>query len=549
MKFKTKINNLNWDKIILIILLLSGAFLRFYNLNWDQGNMFHPDERNIANAVTKISFFKQLNPDFFAYGGFSIYLIRATGDVLVRITNNPVWIHDWGHINLIARFYSALYSTITILFLYHLARKVFNERVALISAFFFTFSVSSIQTSHLGITENFLTLTVVLISLLSLNIFQKPSLKNYIICAIVTGIAIAAKTTAISFLIFPATAFLINLVLYKKDFSKKILMFLFYLILSLCIFSIFSPYTFLSWNKFLESMRYESGVALGTLPVPYTLQFTNTSSYLFQFINLFWQLGPITLILPLGLIFVFIKLIKNKDFKLLILLSFPVIYFLYVGMWHTKFIRFMMPVLPFLTIFASYFLYVVIKRTKIAGKFLLCLFALTTIFWAFAFFSVYTREQTRISASKWIYKNIPSGSKILGEHWDDGLPVSLKNYSPAQYQIKQLTIYDADNLDKIDYYSNELSSADYIVINSRRLYGTLIHLDKKYPTTSKYYKLLFNGNLGYKKVAEFTSYPSIFGITINDDSSEETFQVYDHPKVIIFKNTQRLIYDDIKNQF
>jgi hypothetical protein len=25
-------------------------------------------------------------------------------------------------------------------------------------------------------------------------------------------------------------------------------------------------------------------------------------------------------------------------------------------------------------------------------------------------------------------------------------------------------------------------------------------------------------------------------LTINDDSSEETFQVYDHPKVIIFKN-------------
>ncbi|MCL5438671.1 MAG: glycosyltransferase family 39 protein [Patescibacteria group bacterium] len=532
MKFKTK--------IILIVFLLIGAFLRFYNLNWDQGNMFHPDERNIANAVTRISFFKQLNPDFFAYGGFSIYLIRATGDMLVRVTNNPIWTYDWGHINLIARFYSALYSTITIFFLYLLAKKLFNERVALISAFFYTFSVSSIQTSHLGITENFLALTVVIISLLSLSLLNKPSFKNYIGCGIVTGLAVAAKTTALSFLILPTTAYLINIILDRKNFIKKNALFIFYLIISLCIFIIFSPYTFFSWNKFLESMRYESGVALGTLLVPYTLQFTNTPSYLFQFINLFWQLGLITIIIPLGLILIFIKLIKNKDYKLIILLSFPIVYFLYVGSWHTKFIRFMVPILPFLIIFSSYLLYIIAKKTKFIGKFLLYFFAITTIFWALAFFSIYVKEQTRISASKWIYKNIPSGSKILGEHWDDGLPVSFKNYSPAQYQFEQLTIYDPDNSDKINYYTEKLSTADYIVINSRRLYGTLINLDKKYPITSKYYKLLFAKKLGYKKVGEFTSYPSLFGLTIKDDSSEETFQVYDHPKVIIFKNTKRL---------
>jgi len=77
--------------------------------------------------------------------------------------------------------------------------------------------------------------------------------------------------------------------------------------------------------------------------------------------------------------------------------------------------------------------------------------------------------------------------------------------------------------------------------------GDLINLPEKYPITSRYYQLLFGGQLGYQKVAQFTSYPSLFGIKINDDKSEETFQVYDHPKVMIFKNKKKLNRNEIKN--
>ena len=56
------------------LIFLAGIF-RFYNLNWDLGNYFHPDERNIANAVSQIYFFSQLNPHFFAYGVFPFIFI------------------------------------------------------------------------------------------------------------------------------------------------------------------------------------------------------------------------------------------------------------------------------------------------------------------------------------------------------------------------------------------------------------------------------------------------------------------------------------------
>lgn len=226
--------------------------------------------------------------------------------------------------------------------------------------------------------------------------------------------------------------------------------------------------------------------------------------------------------------------------KILVFISFPLIYFFYIGGWHTKFIRYMTPTIPFLIISASYFLHKVKTKFNILGNILIIVSVISTIIWAFAFFTIYTKEQTRISASIWIYKNIPLNSKILQEHWDDGLPIPLTNFNPSIYSIKQLTIYEPDNYSKVVYYSQELSKADYIVINSRRLYGTLINLPKKYPVTSKYYDLLFKGQLGYIKVAEFSSYPNFFGFEINDDLSEETFQVYDHPKVMIFRNQDRL---------
>ena len=291
-------------------------------------------------------------------------------------------------------------------------------------------------------------------------------------------------------------------------------------------------------------MKYESGVATGSYPVVYTLQFNHSISYLFQLENLFWQIGPIALFAILGFIFLVIFSFLKKQKELVIFYIFPLLYFLYVGSWHTKFIRYMIPILPFLIIAASFLLFEITKKFKKTGFILISTFLLLTAFWAMAFFSIYTKEQTRISASEWVYLNVPVDKTILTEQWDDTLPVPIGTLNLNRYKDLNLTMYEPDNSSKINYLTNNLSKGDYIIFNSRRLYGTLINLTKEYPITSNYYKLLFEGKLGYKQVAEFTSYPSIFGFEIKDDVSEETFQVYDHPKVIIFKNTKHFSIND-----
>ncbi len=524
---------------LFILIVITGATLRFYNLNWDLGNFFHPDERNIANAVSRISFFNQLNPQFFAYGGLLIYLDRALGELLFFVTKNHDWVSNWAHINIVGRFLGAFFSTLTIPIFFFLTKKITHSTTAAYHATIISAcTVGFIQTSHFGITENLLTLLVSLIALFSLKLYESPTIRAYIFLAIFCGLAVATKTTGITFLIIPAATMILITVRNKQYIRTASHGFLFTIVACL-IFFIFSPYTLLDYPHFSESMRYESGVALGTLPVPYTLQFTNTTPYLYQLKNFFWQLGPIALISYFGfLLFAVEGILKKKPLHIIFLL-FPLIYFLYVGTWHTKFIRFMMPTLPFLIVFASFGLMWLQRKWGTIGKIIVSIFLGITVFWSLAFFSIYLRPQTRVVASEWIYSNIPKDSKLLTEQWDDGLPIPLRDHPTSTYIGEQLIMYDTDSEAKMNYLADKLASYDYIILNSRRLYGTLIYLPNKYPLTSQYYEHLFNESLGYKQVKEFSSYPQLFGLIINDDSSEETFQVYEHPKVIIFKNEKR----------
>jgi hypothetical protein len=63
---------------------------------------------------------------------------------------------------------------------------------------------------------------------------------------------------------------------------------------------------------------------------------------------------------------------------------------------------------------------------------------------------------------------------------------------------------------------------------------------------TRYYQLLDKGDLGFETVKECTSYPHLLGWEINDSSAEESFWVYDHPPVRIYKKTRDLSRDDCR---
>ncbi len=520
----------------MIALTLIGAFFRFYNLNWDKGFIFHPDEENIANSVSQIKLFSQLNPHFFAYGGFSIYLYKIFAVFISFLTGNNSWQYSLSKIILIGRYFSAFFSTLTIIFIYALSAKLFSRRVGLLAAFLSAFTVGFIQQAHFATTESLLIMLSVLLCFLSLRLLETSALKYYIYCAVILGISIAVKITGLSFAVFPFLAHFLSLRLGHKNILKRANYLLIFIVLTVIVSIFFSPFSILDWRDFIASLKYESSVATGLIKVFYTLQFKGTDIYLFQLKNFFWQMGIFSIVGIIGFIYLVYKAIIFRNKRYSLFLSFPLIYFLYVGSWYAKFIRYMVPVIPFLIITGVYILDLFYRRNKKVGLFLIILICTLTLFWAMAFFSIYQRPQTRIEASKWIYKNIKPGARILTEKWDYILPISLGNAVPAIYNNTAFDMYSLQDKQKDKMFAEQLSKTDYIVLSSRRVYKTLMRLTKDYPFASRYYNILFAGDLGFKEVSEFSSYPSLFGITINDDGSEETFQVFDHPKVIIFKN-------------
>lgn len=546
-KFLTKHSTL----LFIFFCLAMGFFLRAYNTNWDEGLLFHPDERNIANAVTKIHFFTQLNPQFFAYGGFSVYLYRAAGDILDTLTHVTVWVNDWGKINDIGRFFSAFFSTLTLIPLFFVARKLFGKIPALLACLFYTFTVTSIQHAHFATTESSLTFFALTLCLLAVLWTERPTMLKTILFGSVFGISLATKTSAALFGIFPFIAFLLFTLNIRKTPKKLFILLPYALFFGLAtglFFFVLSPYTLLDFRDFYASMHYESGVATGTLPVVYTLQFNGSIPYIFQIENFLWQMGPLlTIFGVMGFVFLIAEPIRKKEKNRLLFWVFPLFYFLYIGSWHTKFLRYMVPVIPFFLIAASYLLVVIKEKFVKLGNTLILITLLTTVCWAFAFFSIYVRPQTRIVASIWMYQHIPANATILTESWDDGLPAPLGSLSPSIYHEQQLDMYSTDNAQKIIYLATMLHSADYVSISSKRLYATLMRLTIQYPITSAYYHKLFSGKLGFTTVATFTSYPQLFGLQLVDDSAEETFQVFDHTKILLFKNTKHYSVQQLEN--
>ena len=81
--------------LLLFVILSIALGLRLYGINWDQGGLFHPDERAILMRVNDLDFpapsevgnlvdpeISPLNPGWFNYGSLPLYALGAVKAVL-----------------------------------------------------------------------------------------------------------------------------------------------------------------------------------------------------------------------------------------------------------------------------------------------------------------------------------------------------------------------------------------------------------------------------------------------------------------------------------
>src|SRR6185437_14732391 len=167
--------------------------------------------------------------------------------------------------------------------------------------------------------------------------------------------------------------------------------------------------------------------------------------------------------------------IRSRSFAELLLLSWIVPYFALVATAEAKFMRYLVPIVPALVILTVRFaLRLVPDRPARSLRFIapvvgIALVLLGSLGWSLAFESIYGRTNTRISASQWIFQNIPQGAKITDEYWDDSLPLPLAGHpypSPYYTHITMDLYADRPNDEEFTYIANALQRADYIILSS-----------------------------------------------------------------------------------
>lgn len=563
---------------LLIFLLLTS---RFIHIGWGLPFPMHPDERNMVVAImqltcSSISSIDCFNPHFFAYGQLPLYVGFILAPFVSLIQNTAT---SFEQTALSLRILSAVASVLTVFVLIKTIKQLItiSNKWVYLAFLFCTFVPAFIQFSHFGTTESVLMLCYALLLYLAVRLLTNTYSLPYFITysAIIFGIALGTKVSALAFGAIPAFALLFYAIAQKKWNIWVQLLFegAKFLILSAVIFLVTSPYNVIDFNAFIGSMSYESAVGFGEYKAFYTRSFEYSIPILFQIISIFpYSLGwPIFILFVLG----FFLLPYNNSLFLFLRIQF-LIFFIPNAFFYAKWTRFSSPIFPLMVLIAFITLiysYKLIKRFTplIFSKVIICIITCIAIVPGIAYTSIYLYPDVRYKASDWVYENMEDGAYILSETANvidvpiidpkNPHPISSKNFTYISFNFYDLHV----NPELVSELEEHISKADYIFIPSRRVFANHTcyvpdsdfrfrildfrpdyevdrceKLKQDYPQVNRYYDRLFSGELGFKQVAEFNSYPRIelFGITLwtfPDEFAEETWTVFDHPVMRIYK--------------
>ena len=600
--------------LTLLAIVLLGAALRFTGLDWDDGQHLHPDERFLTMVENSLSWpatlsdywdtaQSPLNPynrghGSYVYGVLPVFITKAVGQ-LTGLTG-------YGGVYLAGRAVSGVMDLLCVVLVYAIGARLYDRRVGLLGAALLSFAVLNIQQSHYFTVDTTLTFLVTLAFYLAVCVAQGDRWRDRILLGLVFGLAVACKISVLTFGLVIALAFVLaawrrgglhkaivwwrsrRLGRYQLKlglqqvastqgvswdwFALKSLELLpaavIIILLAALAFRVAQPHAFqgpglfgLSINpQWKDDMSYVRRLVSGEIDYPPSHQWASRPAVWYMLKNLvLWGVGlPMGLAIWLGWALMAWELLKGHRAHLLPW-SWMTFTFGYQSIQFVKAMRYILPIYPTMALVAAYGLVRLWDAVGTArrsrwlaalGRGLVVGVVLATALWALAFTSIYTRPVTRITASRWVYDNIPPGSTISYELWDDPVPMNVDGrLASDDYVMIRMEPYWEDVPEKREALLQWLDQTEYIILSSNRLYGSIPRLPQRYPMTTRYYQMLFSGELGYEQIAEFTSRPGLLGLEFVDDNADESFTVYDHPKVTIFRKTAAFDLPAIRAEF
>ncbi|MBA7579029.1 Undecaprenyl phosphate-alpha-4-amino-4-deoxy-L-arabinose arabinosyl transferase [subsurface metagenome] len=374
---------------------------------------YHPDEELILKTISHMNpkkfdfdtknyiyapfFTYQIGLGIFLGGLFHFFPLKQN---IFFYLKNP---GEFAKIYLAGRFIVVLLSLLTVLFVYLIGKKLYNEKVGLLSSLFLAVTPLFVIQSHYIKPDIPMVFWVTLSFYFALFIIETKRLKYYILSGVAAGLAMGSKYPGILALI---PVIMAHFITQGASFKKTVfpLMAVFSAIFA---FFLTSPYILIHFSRFWHDFFWIAGAATSKFP----FQFLN--SLLYYPVTMFlYIISPLLFLL---ILFSFFFALKRSTIKERILFSgiVPFIFFLLMSRPSSE--TYGLPIFPFLAILAGNFFNETILERKMSGltKSVILLAIVGVAFsYTFSFERIARNTDVRLRTSYWIEKNVPRGAKI-----------------------------------------------------------------------------------------------------------------------------------------
>ena len=350
----------NYFVFIIFLVIALSFLLRYFRATIGLPYVYFWDEPQTASTALQMMKTGDLNPNFFSYGTFMIYLnllvdklhylylVTQTSDltqldeIKTKVETGWHWTISHPSFYFWNRILTALLGTATVFVTYLIGKHVFNKWIGLISAVFLATLPIHIEHSAVITSDAPVALFVLSVVLFSILFIKTEQKKYFILSLVFVGLAIATKYNAGLALLLPLVS-LLWLTYKQKRLCKRNYWILLFTVPTV-VFIIAMPYAILDAKDFVKEVLYtmQHYKVLGHKGAE---SIPGWDHFSFQMQNFYQNIGMV------ATIFVLIGLVSALFRPLLAFtILLPIVYILYMSGMKVNFHRNFIQVYPFIAI-------------------------------------------------------------------------------------------------------------------------------------------------------------------------------------------------------
>lgn len=404
------------NNFLIFAIIICAVFLRVWGLGYGLPEILHQDEPIVINHALAYGV-GDLNPHFFiipplcsyllffCYGIFFVIgkiagIFSGSMDFAVEFFRNPTSFY------LIARsVLGVIPGVLSVWLVYRLYQDLFSEEGAEFAALIYAVSFVNVVNSHYAYLDSMMVFCILAVYISLVRLMRNACISNYIVSGCLFGIAVGVKYNSAILIVPCFLAHGISVRFRGGGFKEIVTSRCLYVAMfaSLVAFVISNPFSVLDWQHFSKTIF--GGIRSDYMGWMYHIRYS-----LFQ--------GMGTILSIVGIVGCILIVLREEKAKKAFFVSFPFIFYLHLVFVSQRFSRYILPIVPFIAIGASFFIYSIILKDKgrLFRKNIVMILAILIVIPTFVKSikadMLFSGKDTRVVSAEWIKDNIEEATGI-----------------------------------------------------------------------------------------------------------------------------------------